>query len=123
VLPEALGQRPHELAERGADLRRGRRRRAGDEEEGTGLGGRQPAEVGAAAAEEPPAAVASLLGVHGEASNAERLEVPPGRPLRHLQLGGDLGRGDLAPLLQEQQHRHQPVGSHGPMIPDEPANS
>ena len=49
-VPERLGQRPHQLAQRRPHLGRGRRRRAGHEEQGPGLGGVEPAEIGAAAA-------------------------------------------------------------------------
>ena len=57
------GRARDELAQRGLHLGSGRRRRAGDEEQGPGLGGGEPAQVGAAAAEQLPAAVAALLGV------------------------------------------------------------
>ena len=57
---ERLGQRPHELPERGFELGRGRRRRPGHEEQRVGLGGVEPAEIGAGATDELPAAVAAL---------------------------------------------------------------
>ena len=118
--PERLGQRAHQLAQRGLELGRGRRRRAGHEEQGAGLGRVQPAEVGAGAADELPAAVAALAGVDGHAGHAERLEVAAGGALRHLELLGDLRRGDLAARLEEHEDGHQPVGAHRPILAHKP---
>ncbi len=94
-----------------------RRRRPGDEEQRPGLGGGEPAQVGAAAARQLPPAAAALAGVDRQAGHPERLEVAAGRPLRDLELGGHLGRRDLPARLEQQEDGHQPIGAHGTMIP------
>src|SRR5690606_3130478 len=45
-----------------------------------------------------------------------RLEVPPRRALRYLELLGHLGGGHLTARLQHQQDGHQPVCAHARMI-------
>ena len=114
-LPEVLGQRSHQLAERGLHLGGGRRRPR-HEEQGASLVGGEAAEVGATTTEELPASVAALPGVDRQAGHAQRLEVPTGRALAHLELGGHLGRGHLPARLQEQQDGHQPIGSHDAIL-------
>ena len=109
---ERFGEGAHQLAQRGLDLGRRGRRRARDEEQGTGFGRRQAAEIRAGAADELPAAVAARLRVHGHAGHAEGFEVSPRGALRHLELGCDLGRGDLPARLQVHEDGHEPVGAH-----------
>ncbi len=97
VGPERLRERLHELAQRGLGVGRGGRRRAGDEEEGAGLGGGEPAEVGAGAAQERPSAALAPLRVDRDAGDGERLEVATRRLHGDLQLVGELCCGDPAP--------------------------
>ena len=89
------------------------------EEQGAGLVGGQAAQVGATATGQLPASVAALPGVDRQAGHAQRLQVPARRALAHLELGGHLGRGDLPARLQEQQDGHQPIGSHGAILPSQ----
>ena len=93
--PERLRQGTDELAQRGLHLRGRRRGGAGHQEKGAGLRLGQPAQVGPAAARQPPAAVAALEGVDGHAGHPQGVEVAAGRALGHLQLGCHLGRGHL----------------------------
>ena len=60
---EGLGQRPDQLAQGRLDLGRRRRRGAGDEEQGTGFGRGQPAQIGPRPAGSPAAARARDWGV------------------------------------------------------------
>ena len=109
---ERLGQGAHQLAEGRLQLRARVRRRSGGEEQGTRLAGAQAAEVGATTTCEAPAAAPPLLGVDRQPRHAERVEVAPGGPLGHLELGGHLGRRHPASLLQEQEDGDEAVGTH-----------
>jgi hypothetical protein len=100
--PHGLRQRAHQLAQSRLHLGRHVRGRAGDEEQGLGLGRGQAAEIGAPTAQEGPAPASPTLGVHGYPGHREGLEVTTGRPLRDLELLGELGRGDAAAGLQDQ---------------------
>ena len=46
----------------------------------------------------------------------ERIEVPTRGALADFELGGDLRGGDLAPLLEEQEGRHEAVCTHPPIL-------
>ena len=81
-----------------------------------GLGRVQPAQIRAGAAHELPAAVATGAGVDRHAGDSERLQVPAGGALGHLELGRDLGRGHLAALLEQQEDGHEAVGTHDPIL-------
>ena len=116
---ERLGQRLDELAQRRLGLRRRRRRRPGDHEQRAGLGGGEPAEVGAGAAEQLPPAALAGLGVDGDAGDRQRLEVAAGRLDRHLQLVGQLGGRDPAPRLQHEEGGHEAIGAHASTISPE----
>ena len=70
------GQRPHQLAQRRLGLAGDRRRRPDEQEQRLRLGGGQPAEVGAGAADERPAAAAAGLRVDRD---ARPRTAPPGR--------------------------------------------
>ena len=72
---------------------------------------REPCPV---AADQLAPAVASGLRVHRHACRAERFEVPVDRADRHLERLGQLGGGEPAPVLQEQQERDQTAGAHAP---------
>ncbi len=89
----------------------------GQDEQGAGLVGGQPGDVGAEAREEFDAAVPAALGVHRDAGGGQRLHVAVDGADRHLQPVGEFGRGDAAPGLEEQQDREQPVGLHRARIP------
>ena len=111
VGPEALRQGAHELAQGGLDAGR-RRRRTGHHEQRPRLGRGEAAEVGPAAARQPPAPVAALHRVDGKPGDAEGVEVASGGALGHLELGGDLCGRDLTALLQQQEDGDQSVRAH-----------
>ena len=48
----------------------------------------------------------------GTPAMAQAFEVPAGRAFAHLELMGQLGRGDATPRLQDQQGGDEPVGTH-----------
>ena len=77
-----------------------------------GLVGRQAAQVGAGAPDQLPPAATAGLGVDGDAGQGEALEVPAGRALADLELLGQLGGGDPALGLQDQEGGHEAVGAH-----------
>ena len=83
----------HQLAQGGLELWTGGRRRASDGEQGACLGGGEPGQVGTRAAQQLPSAAAPPRGVHGNSGHAKGIQVPAGRSLGHLELGGDLGGG------------------------------
>ena len=120
---ERLGQRAHELAQRGLDLRRRRRRRARDEEQRTRFRRGEAAEIGPRAADELPPAVATGTGIDGHAGHSERFEVPAGGALRDLQLGRDFGRRDLATSLQEHEDGDEAVSAHVRILARNPDRS
>ena len=78
LLPEGLGERAYELAQCGLHARWRCRGRSGYQKQGTDLARRQPGEVGASAAQEPPPAPSALHGVHGQPGNGQRFEVAAG---------------------------------------------
>ena len=85
--------------------------RTGDEQRAS-FGGRRAAEVRAGAADERPAAAPAGLRVDRDAGHGERLEVSAGGALGDLELVGELGRGDTAPRLEDQQGRGEAVRAH-----------
>ena len=87
---ERLGQRPDQLAQRGLRLRRHRRGRADEQEQRLRLGRGQPAEVGAGAADQRPAAAPAGLRVDRDAGGGQRLEVAAGGGHGDLELLGEL---------------------------------
>ena len=72
----------------------------------------QPAEVGAGAADQLPAAAATRLRIDRDPGGRQRLEVAAGSGHRHLQLGGQLGGGHSPAGLHQQQSGDKAVGSH-----------
>jgi predicted enzyme related to lactoylglutathione lyase len=50
--------------------------------------------------------------VHRDAGGRQGLQVPPCRGHRHLQLGGELRRGDAAARLQIQESGDETIGAH-----------
>jgi hypothetical protein len=113
VGPERLRQGLHQLAQGGLGLVGHRGGRTDEQEQGLGLGGRQPAEVGAGPAQERPAPAPPGLGVDGDAGGRQRLEVAAGGGHRHLELGGQLGRGHPAAPLEQEEGGDEAVGAHG----------
>ena len=81
----------------------------------------EAAQVGAAPSGEAPATTPAPHAVDRQARHAEGIEVAAGRALGHLQLGGDLGRGHLAPLLEQEEDGHQPIGAHARIFARKPA--
>jgi hypothetical protein len=79
---------------------------------------RQPAEVGAGAADERPAAAAARLRVHRDAGGGERVEVPARGGDGDLELGRQLGRRDPPAGLHEQEGGDEPVCAHTRNLPD-----
>ena len=110
--PERLRQGPDELAQGSLDVRRRRRCRSRNEEQGASLARRQPRQVGAGATQQTPAPSSTLRGVDGHPGHGERVEVSSGGALGDFQFPRDLRRRHLLALLKQEQGGHQPVGSH-----------
>ncbi len=108
---EPFGQGAHELAERGLDAGR-RRRRPGDHEQRPRLGRGEAAQVGASATRQSPAAVAALRRVDGQPGHPEGVEIAAGGALGHLELGRHLGRRHLPALLEQEEDGDQTVRAH-----------
>ena len=70
-----------------------------------------------------PAAAATAHGVHRQSRNTQGVEVASGRAFGHLELVGDLGGGHLPALLQEQQDRHESVGTHRSIFSRKPVTT
>jgi uncharacterized protein (TIGR03086 family) len=119
LLPEGLGQRTYELAQRSLDSRGRGGGRSGDQEQGAGFARGQPGEVGASAAQEAPPSPTSLYGVHGHPGHGQRVEVAAGGSLGDFQLLRDLGCRDLLALLQQQEDGNQSVSSHAITLPQQ----
>ena len=64
------------------------------------------------AAEQLEPASRAAVREHGDTRAAERLDVAQDGPRGHLELAGQLGRGDLPAVLQEHQQGHQSAGAH-----------
>ena len=62
------------------------------------------------------AAAVTGVAVQRNAGRVQRLDVPVDGADRHFELGGELGRGQAAPGLQEQEDRDQPAGAHAPIF-------
>ena len=112
VVAEGHREGVHELAQGRPDLGCGAGG-PGDEEERAGLVGGQPAQVRPGAADQLPAAAPPGLGVDGDAGQGESLEVAAGRPLADLELPGQLGRGDAALGLQDQEGGDEAICADG----------
>jgi len=113
--PEGLGEGPHELAEGRFHLGCGRAG-ARHQEQGAGLGGGEPAEVGARSPHQRPTTSPSRLRVHGHARHGQGFEVTTGGPGGDLELLRDLGHCGPPAGLQEQEGGHEAIGTHGPSI-------
>jgi hypothetical protein len=112
VGPEGLRQCPDQLAERGLGLAGDGRGRPDQQEQRLGLGCRQPAEVGAGAADQRPAAAPAGPRVDRDAGGGHRLQVPAGGGHGHLELAGQLGGGHPPAGLQQQEGGDETVGTH-----------
>ena len=113
VVAEGAGQRGHQLAQRGPGLGDGAGHGADQGEQGPGLAGGEPGEVGAGAAQQRPAPAPAGLGVDGHARGGQGLEVAAGGGDRHLELRGQFGRGHPRTGLQDEEGGHEAVGAHG----------
>ena len=82
------------------------------DEQGFRLVARQTGEPGAVAACEPVAARRAAQRLDRHPRGGEGLRVALDRPLRHLELFGELCGGELPPGLQEQEERDQPARTH-----------
>ena len=115
--PVRFGQRGHDLAQRRAErlveAERGVRTLGGQDEQGTGLVGGQPGDVGTEAGQQRDAAVPPALGVDGDAGGRERLDIAVDGAYGDFEPLGEFGGRDEAAGLEEQQDREQPVGFHG----------
>ena len=111
------GSAREQLAQRRLDLRR-RRARASQREERPHLRGAQAAEIGAASAREaPPAAAHRARRTPGRRPCRAHRGSRPCGALRDLELGRDLGCGDLTLRLQHEEDGHQAVGAHPLIVP------
>ena len=70
-----------------------------------------------APADQLPAAVAAGLGVHGDAGHAQGLEVAAGGLDGDLQLVGQLGGGDPAAGLEDEEGGDEAIGTHADSFP------
>jgi hypothetical protein len=118
VGPERRGQRPDELAQRRLRVRGHRRGRPRQQEQRPRLRCGQAAEIGTGAADQRPPAAAPGLRVDRDAGAGQRLQVAARGGHRHLQFGGQLGRGDPAAGLDEQESGDEAIGAHGFFLPE-----
>jgi hypothetical protein len=77
-----------------------------------GLRERQTGQVGGVALEDADPTVAPRLGVDGDASGAQGLQVAVDRPDGHLETLGEVGGGHPAAALEQEHDRQEPVGAH-----------
>jgi hypothetical protein len=110
------GQGGHQLAQRGADglpeAEVGVGGAGQQHEQGAGLIGGQPGDVGAVARHQGDAPVRAAHGVDGHARRGQGLDVAHDGANRHLQAPGQLAGGELTAGLQQQHDRQKPVRSH-----------
>ncbi len=111
VRPQWLRHGVHQLAQRRTEFGR-RARGAGGQEQRPHLRQGEPGQVGARPADQPPSATPPALRVDGQAGGDQRLQVAPRGAFGDLQLRGELRGGHPAARLEEEQGRHQTVGSH-----------
>ena len=76
------------------------------------LRGREPGELRPVTAGQPIAACGPPQRLDRNTGGSERLDVAVNRPDRDPEVGGELGRGELPPQLQEEKQRHQPRCPH-----------
>jgi hypothetical protein len=81
-------------------------------EHGHRLGRREAVQPGPVVAGQRPAATVPAAGVHGDAGQAKRVQVPLDGPRRHLQAAGQLTRGQGLVRLHQEQDPEQPLGTH-----------
>ena len=86
------------------------------QEQRLGLVAGHPGQARPVAVDEADPAVRAALGVDRDAGRAQRLDVAMDRPLGDLELGGELGGGQLASRLEEEQHRDESGGAHAATI-------
>ncbi len=89
-------------------------RRAGHprQEERLGFLAGHPGQPRPVAVDQPDAALRPALGIDRDAGRAERLDIAVDRPLGDLELAGELAGRQLAPRLEQQQHRDESGGAH-----------
>ena len=116
IRSEALGQGAHELAQRRLRVGVDGCRRPHEQEERPRLGAREPAEVGARAAEQLPAATPSGLRIDRDAGRRQRLEVASRGGDRHLELLRELRGGHPAARLQREEGGDEAVCAHVPIL-------
>ena len=120
--PQLRRQRGEDLELRGRDDRpetelRGRSRQSRQEER-LGLLAGHPGQARPVAVDEPDPAVRPALRVDRDARRAERLDVAMDGPLGDLELLGELGGGQLAAGLEQQEERHEARRTHAGRIPE-----
>ena len=119
-LADLLGERGRQ---RGADLELGRGEHRAEAELGGGAGQAgqaerlrlvraEPGQPGAVAVDQLVAAAVPGVAVQRDAGRVQRLDVPVDRADRHLELAGELGRGQAAAGLQQQEDGDQAAGAH-----------
>ena len=82
------------------------------EEQRLGLFAGHPCQAGPIAIDQAETAVRATLGVDRDARRAQRLDIAMDGPFGHLELGRELGGGQLAACLEEEQERHEAGGAH-----------
>lgn len=111
-----FGQGGHHLAQCGAErlveAERGMGALGGEDEEGTGLVGGEPGDIGAEPGQQRDAAVPPALGVDRDAGGGQRLDVAVDGAYGDFEALGQLGGGHQAAGLEQQEDREQPVGFH-----------
>ena len=117
------GPRPQLRRQRGHDLELGSgddraqtelRRRAGQAGRNRRLGlvGGHPGKPRPIAVDQPDAAERATLGEDRHTGGAQLLDVAVDRPDRDLELARELGRGQAATALEQQQQVDEAAGTH-----------
>ncbi len=124
--PELDRQRREDLELGGGDDRPepelGGRSGQSGEEQRLGLLGGHPGQPRPVAVHQPDPAVRAALGVDRHARRAQRLDVAVDRSFGDLELARQLGGGQLAARLEQQQERHEARCTHDrtirPFLPE-----
>lgn len=87
-------------------------RRSRDKKERTSFSFGEARQVGATAAQEAPAAGATLDRINGNPSHAQSIQVAACSTFRNLELLGDLCGSDLFTSLQHQEDGNQTIRFH-----------
>ncbi len=120
--PLLVGQRRHQLAQRGPDRvpetqsEVGAGRAGQQHQQRTGLLGGQPGDVGAVARHQGDPAERAADRVDRDSRRRQPFHISHDRPHRDAQPAGELSGGQLSARLEQQHDGYQPVRSHGSKI-------